>query len=170
MKSITRTLFLILTLSELVLSGSGRQMPTAGGPRPETAPAFVVRDIRGRTARLSDYKGKVVLLNFWATWCAPCRAEMPDLIRLQNEYQSRGLQVIGMTCPDYRRSDVSRIASTLKLNYPILLASRELAEKYGVSDVLPSTIVIDRTGKIRARILGILEPEEFEQSVRPLLD
>ena len=63
------------------------------------APALVLKDVRGRALRLSDYKGKVVLLNFWATWCPPCRAEMPDLIKMQRVYQSRGLQVIGITYP-----------------------------------------------------------------------
>jgi len=168
MSSITRSLLLIITLSVLAFSTNGRQTPNASAAM-DVAPAFVLKDIKGRTERLSDYKGKVVLLNFWATWCAPCQAEMPDLVKLQNKYQSRGLQLIGMTCPDYTRADVSRLARTLKLNYPILLASREVAEKYDASDVLPTTIVIDRDGKIRARILGILNADEFEQSVKPLL-
>lgn len=135
----------------------------------ESAPAFELKDLKGRTARLSDYRGKIVLLNFWATWCAPCRAEMPDLVKLQNEYQSKGLQIVGMTYPDYTRSGVRSITLRLKLNYPILLGNQELAEKYGVGEVLPTTIVIDRDGRIRARILGILEPDEFEQIVKPLL-
>ena len=133
------------------------------------APEFQLEDLGGRTVRLSDYRGKVVLLNFWATWCPPCRAEMPDLVRLQKENESRGLQIIGITYPAYIRKAVRRLARQLKLNYPILYGSRELGAKYDVGEVLPATIVIDREGKIRGRILGILEPEEFEQSVKPLL-
>ncbi|MEN3334667.1 MAG: hypothetical protein V7641_4032, partial [Blastocatellia bacterium] len=133
------------------------------------SPAFALKDLNGRTVRLSDFKGKVVLLNFWATWCAPCRAEMPDLVKLQNEYRSKGLQVVGMTYPDYSRAAVGHIARRLKLNYPILLGTRKLAGQYGVGEVMPTTIVIDRQGRIRARILGILEPDEFEQNVKPLL-
>ncbi|HEY9231903.1 MAG TPA: TlpA disulfide reductase family protein, partial [Blastocatellia bacterium] len=114
-------------------------------------------------------KGRVVLLNFWATWCAPCRAEMPDLVKLQKEYETRGLQVIGVTVPKYSRAAVRLVGQRLKLNYPVVYGSRELVAEYGASEVLPTTIVIDREGKVRARILGILEPEEFEQSVRPLL-
>jgi thiol-disulfide isomerase/thioredoxin len=132
-------------------------------------PHFEMKAINGRTVRLGDYKGKVILLNFWATWCAPCRAEMPDLIKLQKEYQAKGLQVVGVTYPDYTRAGVRAIAKRLRLNYPILLGTRELADQYGVGEVLPTTLVIDREGKIRARILGILEPDEFEQSVKPLL-
>ena len=94
---------------------------------------------------------------------------MPDLVRLQKEYQSKGLQVVGMTYPDYTHAGVRVIARRLRLNYPILLGTRDLADKYQVGEVLPTTVVIDREGRIRARILGILEPDEFEQSVKPLL-
>jgi len=156
---------LISALLGVALSTFGQQATN----QPEPAPAFELKNLKGRTVRLSDYTGKIVLLNFWATWCAPCRAEMPDLVKLQNEYQSKGLQVVGMTYPDYTRARVRSIAWRLRLNYPILLGTRELAEKYGVSEVLPTTIVIDRDGRIRARILGLLEPDEFEQIVKPLL-
>jgi thiol-disulfide isomerase/thioredoxin len=161
----TRIVFLIFVLAGVALSTFGQQATS----QQTTAPAFKLKDINGRSVRLSNYKGKVVLLNFWATWCAPCRAEMPDLVKLQNEYRSKGLQIVGMTYPDYRRAAVGHLARRLKLNYPILLGTRELAGQYGVGEVMPTTIVIDRQGKIRARILGILEPDEFEQNVKPLL-
>jgi thiol-disulfide isomerase/thioredoxin len=134
------------------------------------APDFALKDLSGRTVRLSDYRGKVVLINFWATWCAPCRAEMPDLVKLQKEYQERGLRIVGVTYPDYTRRAVQKMASQLRVNYPIVLGSRELAASYNVGEVLPTTIVIDPEGKIRGRILGILEPEEFEETIKPLLD
>ena len=160
-----RILCLVCTMVGIAWSAFGQQAPSQPGP----APAFELKDIHGRTVRLSDYKGKVVLLNFWATWCAPCRAEMPDLVKLQNDYQSKGLQVVGVTYPSYTRAAVRTIAKRLKLNYPILLGTRFSADKYGVGEVLPTTIVIDREGKIHARILGILEPDEFAQNVMPLL-
>jgi peroxiredoxin len=134
-----------------------------------TAPTFELKDSKGRTVRLSDFKGKVVLLNFWATWCVPCRAEMPDLVKLQSEFQSRGLQVIGITYPAFTQAEVKRVIRQMKINYPILLDTRATAKRYDVGEVLPTTIVIDREGHIRARILGILEPEEFDQNVKPLL-
>ena len=137
---------------------------------PPVAPQFALKDLSGKTASLSEYKGKVLLLNFWATWCAPCRREMPDLIKWQKEYQSRGLQIIGITHLPYRRSDVQRVVRQMKVNYPVLLGTDELAALYKVDEVLPVTIVIDREGKVRSRILGILMPEEFEQTVKPLLD
>jgi thiol-disulfide isomerase/thioredoxin len=134
------------------------------------SPQFALKDLNGKTVKLSNYNGKVVLLNFWATWCAPCRAEMPDLVKLQKEYQAHGLQVVGVTYPDYSRRAVQKVARQLRVNYPIVLGSRELAAQYDVGEVLPTTIIIDREGKIRGRILGIMEPEEFEQSVKPLLN
>ncbi|HVG20415.1 MAG TPA: TlpA disulfide reductase family protein [Blastocatellia bacterium] len=120
--------------------------------------------------RLGDYKGKVLLINFWATWCAPCRAEMPDLVKLQKQFGPRGLQVLGITYPPQNRASVRQIAGELKINYPILLGGGKTASDYNVGEVLPSTVVVDREGMIRARILGILEPEEFDEQVRPLLE
>jgi thiol-disulfide isomerase/thioredoxin len=160
-----RIVFLIFAMAGVALSTFGQQASS----QQEPAPAFELKDINRRTVRLSDFKGKVVLLNFWATWCAPCRAEMPDLVKLQNEYRSKGLQIVGVTYPDYTRAGVRHLAQRLKLNYPILLGTAELAVQYGVSEALPTTIVLDREGQIRARILGILEPDEFEQIVKPIL-
>ena len=136
----------------------------------QAAPQFALKDLKGRVARLADYKGKVLLINFWATWCAPCRAEMPDLARLQKEYETRGLQIIGITHPPFKGQSVRRMAKRLKVNYPILLGTPRVSAEYGVSDVLPVTFVVDRDGKIRARILGILEADEFDRSVKPLLE
>ena len=161
MKHLVLTTFMLVALSARALSQSADQGANA--------PNFELKDLRGHSVRLSDYKGKVVLINFWATWCPPCRAEMPELVKLQKENESRGLQIIGVTYPSYRRDAVRRLARQLKLDYPVLFGTRALASRYGVGEVLPATIVIDREGKLRGRILGILEPEEFEQSVKPLL-
>lgn len=133
------------------------------------APAFTLKDLRGRTVRLGDSRGKVVLINFWATWCAPCQAEMPELVKWQKEYRARGLQIIGVTYPPERRGSVRRVARRLKLNYPVLFGTSATAEAYEVGDVLPVTVIVDREGKIRWRVLGILESEEFKEKVVPLL-
>jgi thiol-disulfide isomerase/thioredoxin len=133
------------------------------------APTLSLKDIRGRRVRLSDHKGKVVLLNFWATWCPPCRAEMPDLIKLQREYRSRGLQVIGVTYQPEGIREVRQFVRKLKVNYPIALGTKEIKNLFDETETLPVTIVIDRQGKVRERIEGILLPVEFEQRVKPLL-
>ena len=133
------------------------------------APTLVLKDIRGRTVRLSDYKGKVVLLNFWATWCPPCRAEMPDFIKMQREYRRRGLQVIGITYPPQEIEEVRQFVRKLGVNYPIALGTKETKTLFDQTETLPLTIIIDRQGNVRDRIEGILLPVEFEQKIKPLL-
>jgi|SRR6185295_10157448 len=133
------------------------------------APQFALKDVNGRTVRLSDYQGKVVVINFWATWCPPCRAEMPDLVRLQREYAKRGLQIIGITYPPERRDRVVRFARSLKVNYPIILGTREIKARFSSEDTLPLTVVINRDGKVSDIISGILLREEFDEKIKPLL-
>jgi peroxiredoxin len=94
---------------------------------------------------------------------------MPDLVKLQREYGELGLRVAGITYPPERASRVRRLAAELKINYPLLFGTRRVASIYGVEDILPVTVIIDREGRVRDRILGILTPEEFEQKVKPLL-
>jgi len=133
------------------------------------APQFKLRDINGRTVRLSDYRGKVVLINFWATWCPPCRAEMPYLVQLQRDYAKQGLQIIGITYPPETKTRVRRFARSLKVNYPIILGTREIRARYSSEETLPLTVVINRDGAISDIISGILLPEEFDEKIKPLL-
>jgi thiol-disulfide isomerase/thioredoxin len=136
----------------------------------ESRPAeLTFKDIQGRRVRLSDYRGKVVLVNFWATWCPPCRKEIPDLIRLQRQYRSQGLRVLGVTYPPQKLAEVRRFVRRQKVNYPVGLGSEKMKFLFTESENLPMTIVIGRDGTIRAIIDGILLPEEFEQKIKPLL-
>jgi peroxiredoxin len=144
-------------------------LPMIATGQSNKAPALALKDVRGRAVRLSDYKGKVVLLNFWATWCPPCRAEMPDLIKAQRRFRSRGLQVIGITYPPETIGEVRQFIRKLRVNYPIALGMKETKTLFDESETLPLTIVIDRQGNVRDRIEGILLPEEFEQKIKPLL-
>lgn len=137
--------------------------------RDEKAPPLVLEDLRGRAVRLSDYRGKVVLLNFWATWCAPCRAEVPELVNWQRRHAREGLRVIGVTYPPTRRADVRRFVRRMKINYPVLLGTKETRALFDPGETLPLTIVIDREGNVRGLIEGILLPDEFDEKVRPLL-
>lgn len=139
------------------------------GQEGNSARQLVLRDIEGRTLRLSDYSGKVVLLNFWATWCAPCLAEMPDLVKWQREYRDRGLRIIGVTYPPEELGEVRKFTKRLKVNYPIVLGDEKTKAQFDAGDVLPITVVIDRKGVAREVIRGILFPEEFAEKIRPLL-
>lgn len=133
------------------------------------APQLELKDIEGRVLRLSDYRGKVVLLNFWATWCAPCRAEMPDLVKWHREYRRRGLQVIGVTYPPEELAEVRKFIKSIKVNYPIALGEKQTKAMFDEGETIPISVVIDKRGMIREVIQGIIFPEEFEQKVKPLL-
>lgn len=136
----------------------------------ESRPAqLTIKDIHERYIRLSDYRGKVVLVNFWATWCPPCRKEIRELIRLQREYRNRGLQVIGVTYPPQKLAEVRRYVARAKVNYPVALGTEETKLLFSKSEALPVTVVIGTDGTIRDIIEGILLPDEFEQKIKPLL-
>ena len=152
---------ILFALATLSVSASAQSPQLA-------APSLVLKDIRGREFRLSNYKGKVVLLNFWATWCPPCRAEMPELIKWQRTYRNR-LQVVGITYPPTDLTKVSAFVQHIKVNYPIVLGTKETKALFDESETLPITVVIDREQKIIETIAGILLPEEFEEKIKPLL-
>jgi thiol-disulfide isomerase/thioredoxin len=127
------------------------------------------RDIRGRAHELKDYRGQVVLLNFWATWCPPCRQEIPDLIKMQRNYRARGLRIIGLTYPPEKLAVVSRFVRRLKMNYPVALGTKSDKTLFTATETLPVTVVIDRDGTVRDVIEGIMFSDEFDEKVKPLL-
>lgn len=127
------------------------------------------KDISGKPFALSDYKGKVVLLDFWATWCPPCRKEIPGFMNLYDTYRSRGLAVIGVSM-DESKSDVKRFAKRLKMNYPILMgAGRDDLEPAFGELPLPTAFVIGRDGRICGKHDGLTPKEQFEREIEALL-
>lgn len=132
-----------------------------------TAPAFTLPDLNGSPVSLSDFKGKVVVLNFWATWCPPCKREIPDFIELQSDYGSKGLQIVGVALD--RPESVKEFAAANGMNYQILLGNNDVAARYGGVKGIPTTFVIDRTGKIAAKFVGFRTKEIFESEIKKLL-
>ena len=131
---------------------------------------LMFKDVHGKPFALSDYKGKVVLLDFWATWCPPCRKEIPAFIDLVNRYQESGLKVIGVSMDD-SRSDIKRFAKRYRMNYPILLgAGRDDLEPAFGALPLPTAFVIGRDGRICAKHDGLTPKEQFEKEIISLLE
>ena len=135
----------------------------------QKAPDLSLKDTNGRTFQLADLRSKVVLLNFWATWCAPCRTEIPDLVKKQREYRRKGLRVIGITYPPQKLAEVRRFVQKLKINYPTVLGLKETKRAFTSSETLPLTVIIDRDGTIRGIVEGIMYSDEFDKQVKFLL-
>jgi peroxiredoxin len=135
---------------------------------PKPAPAFARVDLHGSPIRLDNYRGKVVLLNFWATWCAPCLHEMPRFAEWQHRYGTQGFQVLGVSMDD-DASPVRALDRKLHLNYPVLMGDEKLGELYGGILGLPVTYLIDRKGLIRARFQGEADLDKIEERLKGLL-
>lgn len=134
----------------------------------QAAPEFVRTDLKHRNLDLRAYRGKVVLLNFWATWCAPCRLEMPRLVAWQTQYGPRGLQIIGISM-DEDSTTVRGLLGKHKLNYPVAMGDEKLGRLYGGVLGLPLTFLIDSQGKVQAQYQGKTDLNSIEEQFKPLL-
>jgi cytochrome c biogenesis protein CcmG/thiol:disulfide interchange protein DsbE len=135
----------------------------------KAAPDFTLVDATGASVRLSDYKGKVVLLNFWATWCAPCKAEIPWFAEFERTYKHRGFAVIGVSMDDDGWKSVRPYMDAKKIGYRVALGNEALAKNYGGVESLPETLVIDREGRIAARHIGIVSKSDYENEIIQIL-
>ena len=133
------------------------------------APDFVLKDVFGKDVKLSDFRGKIVILNFWATWCGPCRKEMPDFIELQKEYGKDGLQFIGIALDQEGAEKVKPFVEKNKIPYPILIGNNEISDKYGGMNAIPVTFLIDRKGMIRNHYIGMRQKSDLEDMALALL-
>jgi peroxiredoxin len=143
--------------------------PGAGKLQGQPAPDFTLASLDGKTLKLSDYRGKAVLLNFWATWCEPCKIEMPWFADLQKKYEAQGLQVLGIAMDDATPKEIGEFAHKLGVNYPILVGKEEVGTQYGGVQYLPSTFYISRDGKIIDRVFGLVSRSEIENNIRKAL-
>ena len=132
------------------------------------APDFTRQDLNGHAVHLAGLRGKVVLLNFWATWCAPCQVEMPTFSAWQRQYGPRGLEVVGVSMDDSAAS-ARRVVARLKVDYPVAMGDAQLGMRYHGVLGLPLTFLIDRNGVIRARFQGVTDAKVIEKQVQTLL-
>ncbi len=135
----------------------------------EPAAPFSVRSLEGRALRLSDFKGQPVVLDFWATWCAPCRASMPHLDRIQGQFQNQGLVVIGLSVDDGPAPAVRRYAERLGVKFRLGMADEAVLDDYGPIRSIPTTIFINRRGQMVRRVVGYIDGETMEAFAREIL-
>ena len=135
---------------------------------PIPAPPFLVTDLNGQAISTADWHGKVVLLNFWATWCPPCRQEIPEMIDLASRYKDR-LQIIGVSMDDGPPEEVRQFAKEMGINYPIIMWSREIVREYGGVPGLPTSFVINPEGRVVQKHVGLYSQDVYESEVRALL-
>lgn len=129
------------------------------------APDFELKDVNGKMVKLSDFRGKAVVLNFWATWCPPCKVEIPWFEDLQDKYGSQGLAIVGVALDDASDEDIAEFAKEMKMNYPVLIGKEETSDLYGGVDSLPTTFYIDRSGKIMSSVPGLVDRREIEANI-----
>ena len=135
----------------------------------QKAPNFSLQTQNGKVIELSKLKGKVVLVNFWATWCPPCRAEIPDFIEVYNTYKSKGFEIVGIALDEEGWSKVAPYIEEVKMNYPVVLGSEKVIQQYGGIKAIPTTFIIDKKGYIAGSQVGLLSKELVEQKLKSLL-
>jgi len=135
---------------------------------PDPAPDFKLTSLDGKPLTLADFQGKVVFLNFWATWCGPCRAEVPDLVALQERYKDH-LQIIGLDVDDDDTAEIQKYVKETGIDYPVAMTPDDLRVQYGGIPALPTTFILDTEGRVVQKHVGYTDPELYETEIRALL-
>ncbi len=134
------------------------------------APDFTLKTVDGKELRLSDLRGKAVVLNFWATWCPPCKIEIPWFEDLQKQYASQGLVILGVAMDDNAKSVVPPFVQKMDINYPVVFGTDQVADEYGGVEGLPTTFYIGRDGKIVKTVAGLVSHHEIEENIKAALN
>ena len=134
------------------------------------APDFTLETLDGKSVTLSSLRGKAVVVNFWATWCGPCKIETPWLVELQNQYGAQGLQIVGVAMDDSGKDEIARFAKDMGMNYPVVLGKEAVGQAYGGVDALPESFFVGRDGKIVDKIMGLEGRSEIEGAIKKALN
>jgi peroxiredoxin len=145
---------------------SGKHQPALVG---KTAPDFALTDLSGKTVRLADFKGKIVLLDLWATWCAPCREQIPDFVELQKQYAEEGFTLLGISMDEEGAVVVKPFAQEFGINYPVVIGNTQVSAAYGGIQALPTAFLIGRDGRILEAFVGDRAKSDFERAIRSAL-
>ena len=136
----------------------------------KSAPEFSLKDVDGRSVSLAEYKGKVVLLDFWATWCGPCKIEIPWFVDFEQKYKDRGFAVLGVAMDEEGWSVVKPYLTESKINYRVVMGNDSIASLYGGVDSLPTTFILDKDGRIASTHVGLVSKSDYENEIVHLLD
>lgn len=164
---------LLAVVVSLLVSCSEAPMPEHANVKPASnrkpAPDFTLKDSNGAAVKLSDYKGKVVLLNFWATWCGPCKIEIPWFIDFEQQYKDKGFAVLGVAMDDEGWEVVKPYLAARKVNYRVLLGDDSVSQLYGGIDSLPTTFILDKDGNIASVHVGLVGKDNYQSEIQHLL-
>lgn len=150
-------------------TGSGPRLVFAAPETRKAAPDFTLNDAAGVPVRLSEFRGKVVLLSFWATWCVPCNTEIPWFIEFQQAYKDRGLVVLGVSLDDDGWKPIKPYIEEMKIDYRVMVADKDIAPLYGGLASIPVTLIIDKAGRIAVTHLGLCPKNEYEAAIDSML-
>jgi peroxiredoxin len=171
--------FVVLMVAVLAMLASGKYLnrnrkhgplKLVGNVQGLQAPDFTLATLDGKKIKLSDFRGSAVVLNFWATWCPPCKVEMPWFADLQNKYGKDGLTVLGVAMDDSKPQQIAEFAAQLGVNYPVLLGTNEVSDDFGSIQDLPTTFYIGRDGKIVDKTVGLMDRKDIEDSIKKALN
>lgn len=165
---------LIFTTSQTTRKNAALQsqgpVSSGGDIKGKQAPEFELKSLEGKTVRLSDYRGKAVLLNFWATWCGPCKVEMPWFVEYQKQYEPQGLEIVGVALDDSGTDSIAKFAKDMGVNYAVLLGKDSVGDAYGGVIGLPMSFYIDRNGKVVEETAGLPNSRsEIEADIKKIL-
>ena len=165
--------------AELVPAAAGGAPHSSSPLKGKPAPEFTLEDLSGKKLSLSNYKGKALLINFWATWCAPCKIETPWLVELRNQYAPQGFEILGVSMDDIDRGDpeklnrekkeIARFVEQQHMPYPVLIDGDSISNPYGGLDDLPTSFFVDRNGTVVAAQMGLTSKDEIEANIKKSL-